>query len=268
MMLSTTASSYDGDMIFTTRWSCRRFAVPVLFSLALHSVVVAGVLSASSHQTGDTFETIAPINVTLLGVKGQSEARAPSESKSTPFLSRPTPMEASPPQKILTNEREKLPEERKITQAEKKKPIKHREKKAASKTASTLRESSAPSTSVSPTSTMTDSTTEGSSSKTPLATQKAKQEAPLFAPKAIQMDAPIYPSRARALGTEGQVRVQYDVDPAGRVNNVRILFADPPDTFERAVKQAMKKWRYERGKPVRDLTMRVAFRMVDGASLE
>ncbi|PHM60309.1 TonB system transport protein TonB [Xenorhabdus ishibashii] len=65
-------------------------------------------------------------------------------------------------------------------------------------------------------------------------------------PKALNRPEPAYPSRAKQLGTEGTVKVKFDIDENGRVKNIEIISADPKNIFESEVKKAMKKWRYEK----------------------
>ena len=55
---------------------------------------------------------------------------------------------------------------------------------------------------------------------------------------------PDYPRRARQDGIGGSVRVRFDVDPQGKVTNVRITSSRPRGVFDRAVIKAVKRWRY------------------------
>ncbi|MBK4783211.1 MAG: energy transducer TonB [Pantoea sp. Pent] len=87
-------------------------------------------------------------------------------------------------------------------------------------------------------------------------------------PKAMSVSKPAYPARAFALRVEGRVRVKFDVDSDGRVDNVEILSAEPRNMFEREVKQAMKKWLYQPGRPGKGLTMNIVFRINGGANIE
>lgn len=54
----------------------------------------------------------------------------------------------------------------------------------------------------------------------------------------------VYPPDARAEGVEGYVVVSYDVDDQGRVDNTRVVEADPPDVFDESALQAVSRWRF------------------------
>lgn len=64
---------------------------------------------------------------------------------------------------------------------------------------------------------------------------------------AVAKIPPVYPIRARRRGTEGWVRVAFEVDQQGFVDNLHVLDAKPPGLFERAVMQCVTKWRYNPG---------------------
>ncbi|MGL9723394.1 TonB family protein [Sodalis sp. (in: enterobacteria)] len=79
------------------------------------------------------------------------------------------------------------------------------------------------------------------------------------APRATFRSNPIYPPRARALGIEGRISVMYDVNAEGRVENIRIVAAQPRNMFERDVRLAMRRWTYETGKPTANMTVKFQF---------
>lgn len=56
---------------------------------------------------------------------------------------------------------------------------------------------------------------------------------------------PIYPIRAKRMGIEGNVTVTFTVSREGRVENVDIVDANPPDVFETAVIRCVSRWRFK-----------------------
>ncbi|HHR6036819.1 TPA: TonB family protein [Providencia alcalifaciens] len=81
-------------------------------------------------------------------------------------------------------------------------------------------------------------------------------------PKALSKQAPDYPDRARRLGKNGYVKVRYDIDDDGRVQNIEFVEASPKGLFERDVKRAMNRWKYEK-LPAKGYTTEIYFK-VDG----
>ncbi len=111
--------------------------------------------------------------------------------------------------------------------------------------------------------TQTKPTTAPKSTPSPSPSQSTSQ-----GPKALSVSKPGYPARAQALRIEGRVQVQFDVGDDGRVENIAILSAQPRNMFEREVKQAMKQWRYQPGRPGKNLKMTIVFRINGGSSIE
>ena len=58
---------------------------------------------------------------------------------------------------------------------------------------------------------------------------------------------PRYPRAALARGIEGFVEVEFCINEAGKVVDVRVLSASPNGVFEQAVEQALGKRRYASG---------------------
>jgi periplasmic protein TonB len=71
---------------------------------------------------------------------------------------------------------------------------------------------------------------------------------------------PSYPIRAAERGIEGYVVVEFDVTELGMTENIRVVFAEPQNMFERSVLQAVQRWKYKPrqvdGVPVRSYSVR------------
>lgn len=55
---------------------------------------------------------------------------------------------------------------------------------------------------------------------------------------------PVYPAAAKAEGIEGRVTVEYRVTTTGAVEDVRVVEAQPPGTFDAAALTAVRSWKY------------------------
>lgn len=75
---------------------------------------------------------------------------------------------------------------------------------------------------------------------------------------------PQYPQRALTNGIEGWVLVEFTINKAGGVENVRVVDAEPKNTFDRSAVRAIERWKYQPkvvdGKPVAQTNMRELIR--------
>jgi protein TonB len=56
---------------------------------------------------------------------------------------------------------------------------------------------------------------------------------------------PKYPMNAMRKGTEGWVKLAFDIDKVGKVVNVSIVDSQPKRIFDKAAKLALRKWKYQ-----------------------
>ncbi|WP_345827683.1 TonB system transport protein TonB [Erwinia sp. HDF1-3R] len=238
----------------------RRFSLPMLLSIALHAAAIGGILYASFHRSVELPKASQPISVSLVAPAVQpvpQPASQPAPPQETVPEPEPEPVpEPEPPKPVPVAIPKPAPKPKpkpKPVRKEVVKPKKQVKPEEEPRHASPFNEHPAPSTAPS---------TAPKSSPTPSTSSVAS------GPKALSIGKPGYPARAFALRIEGRVRVQFDVDSSGQVGNIRILSAEPRNMFERDVRQAMKKWRYEPNKPGKDIKMNVVFRINGGSSIE
>ena len=209
----------------------RRFPWPTLLSVCIHGAVVAGLLYTSVHQVIELPAPAQPISVTMV----------------TPADLEPPQAVQPPPEPVVEPEPEPepIPEPKpkpvKKVQEQPKRDVKPVESRPASPF-----ENTAPAR-------LTSSTATAATSKPVTSVASG--------PRALSRNQPQYPARAQALRIEGQVKVKFDVTPDGRVDNVQILSAKPANMFEREVKNAMRRWRYEPGKPGSGIVVNILFKI-------
>lgn len=74
---------------------------------------------------------------------------------------------------------------------------------------------------------------------------------PAFAaPKIAKQVAPEFPRGAERRGLEGVVTVEFNIDAAGVVSDVKVVAADQPGVFDDAAIEAVSQWEYEAGEAV------------------
>ncbi|WP_192456907.1 TonB system transport protein TonB [Musicola keenii] len=227
----------------------RRYSWPLLVSVGVHGSLIAGLLYASFLNSVQIPAETPPMKVMMVNVAPEEAAPAPQPE--------PEKVPEPPPEPEVKPEPPPLPKpvpvplpEPKPQPKPKPKPVKKIEPPK-----------------------------ETPQTSTPAPTQPVVQNtAPVHqapppnpqpsGPRPLSRAQPEYPARAFALRIEGKVRVQFDVDSSGRIDNVQILSAEPRNMFERDIKQAMRKWRYEENKPATGLVVTIVFRINGGAAME
>ncbi|MEQ5273411.1 TonB family protein [Proteus terrae] len=80
-------------------------------------------------------------------------------------------------------------------------------------------------------------------------------------PKNLSHPLPTYPVKAATQGIEGGLKAKFDVDENGHVQNIRLLDSPLVDVFGLSLIHAMEQWRYETGKPAKDLNLVIEFKL-------
>jgi protein TonB len=55
---------------------------------------------------------------------------------------------------------------------------------------------------------------------------------------------PVYPPRAKRMGIEGKVTVEFTITADGSVEDTKIVQADPSGVFDRSVLRAIRRWKF------------------------
>ncbi|MBW8366810.1 MAG: energy transducer TonB [Arenimonas sp.] len=83
-------------------------------------------------------------------------------------------------------------------------------------------------------------------------------------PSLLSAPSPRYPLTALRRKLEGQVTVQFTIQPDGSVAAPRVVSADPPGIFDEAALMAASRWRFESGSRSVPSTRVVQFRLGEG----
>ncbi|QWA08945.1 TonB family protein [Sodalis ligni] len=243
-------------MALTILKTTRRFMWPYVVSVGLHTSLVAVLLCASINRISPSIAVEQPMSVTLV-----APAPQPVVAPAPPVPEPPQPQPVEPPKPAPEPEPEPKPEPvaepPAPVQLPKPKPkprpvIKKEAKPRIHKDPVLQKESPSP---------VAASETPVRSATPPAAAPARSESKADTGPVALNRQDPDYPDRARALGIEGRVQIQFDVNSDGQVENLRIISASPPNMFERGIKEVTRRWRYQSGRPGKNVNMTIVFKL-------
>ncbi|WP_235056582.1 TonB family protein [Pantoea sp. AS-PWVM4] len=70
-----------------------------------------------------------------------------------------------------------------------------------------------------------------------------------------------YPARARSMGVEGRVKVQFDISASGTIKNIQILAEDPAGVFSSDLRRDITRWRYDITGEVKNQIVTVIYKL-------
>ncbi|MFC3395642.1 TonB system transport protein TonB [Brenneria rubrifaciens] len=249
----------------TTFLVTRRYSWPFLLSVSIHGLLIAALLYTSFNNAIELPQESKPISVVMVNPAAFEAAPAakpaPVEPEPEPTsepVSEPEPEPEPIPEPVPLPEPKPQP---KPKPKPKPKPVKKAEEpKPVKRERVVEKQPPSPFTSETPVRSVDNAPVQ--QAPTPSASAQST------GPRPLNRAQPQYPARAFALRVEGRVKMQFDVNGSGRVDNVRVLSAQPRNMFEREIKQVMRKWRYEANKPGKDLVVTFVFRIDGGAAIE
>ena len=98
---------------------------------------------------------------------------------------------------------------------------------------------------------------------------KVQQQQQQFDLMPIYRIEPKYPLKAAQENTEGSVVLKFDVNLAGKVENVSVIKAIPKQTFNKVATTALLQWQYAaKGKYYKNLLVQLDFRMDENSTFE
>lgn len=79
--------------------------------------------------------------------------------------------------------------------------------------------------------------------------------------KVVKQVAPEYPRGAERRELEGSVSMSFDVNDAGKVENIAVTDASMPGVFDKAAMKALEKWKFESGSPDTGINVTINFQL-------